>query len=128
MTNKPEPTHAEMREQLAVALGLCWHETIEVHNCGYDGWTKCSCGQRDCDKLNPTFFSALEVLEAMKERLSEERFRDFLSYLYKQLYPNNDEEQLPILTISSGINFITKFFLTQYAMLKAAWEFVRERK
>jgi len=49
-------------------LNNLWHEVIESHDFGYEGYTKCSCGRKDCHKFNPIFSDAKSILEVMMKR------------------------------------------------------------
>lgn len=47
---------------------LCWHEEVESHDFGMDGYSVCSCGEEDCYKPNPDFIAdpRLVLVEMMK--------------------------------------------------------------
>jgi hypothetical protein len=98
MTNLSKKFHTmtdtELNQAVAKKLNIPWHE--QVGNNGFCDYYKCSCGWEvhvyscgacgqllnHCNASNPDFtVNAKVLLEAMKEKLGEERYDNFIPFL-----------------------------------------------
>ena len=125
ITDKPyqKPTHAELAERLAKGLGKCWHERNRgiigqgfVCTCGFKTWDDMTFGFH-CHNHNPTYLHAGEILEAMRQGLSEDKFELFMAQLEFGYLPE-------VEAIDWSHHIDVDFIFNVYSLLEKAVEFM----
>lgn len=74
-------TDIEINKIICDVLNLPWHKTIEVHDCGMFGYTKCNCGKEDCYERNLEFQSPTGRVDLLKRMIARNDWYVFLSYV-----------------------------------------------
>jgi hypothetical protein len=119
---------------LTELLGGCWHEEIDITHLGTN--RTCSCGfvgtakelNYHIKESNPKYLHADEVLVPLREKLGEERYREFIVVKLHNL-----ERQYWYLVGSSHLSNLKKntpefFILNVPALVKKAIEFLEQMK
>ena len=73
-----ELTPEEKNRELCALLSIHWHDVIETHGFGYDGYTQCICGKRDCYDKNPNFLDDAGAVRLLRELEKQEWYYLFL--------------------------------------------------
>ena len=124
-------TDTELNQAVAKKLNIPWHE--QVGNNGFCDYYKCSCGWEvhvyscgacgqllnHCNASNPDFtVNAKVLLEAMKEKLGEERYRKFINSF------TSYTDHRPWTTYKPTVDFIDEFILNPRSLCEKflEWE------
>jgi hypothetical protein len=122
--------HKSDNQRLTELLGGCWHEWMDTTEVGLRCTCRIICGNLDehIKKSNPTYQHADEVLVPLREKLGEERYREFIVVKLHNL-----ERQYWYLVGSSHLSNLKKntpefFILNVPALVKKAIEFLEKEK